>query len=95
MVLNDATVIHEDPVSFVKNIKEHSNQTVWVVGGGNLLKPLIENHLIDEWWIQIAPVLLGEGIRLFQEGAYEERLKLVDTNYFGEFIELHYVSNRG
>ena len=95
LVLNDATVVHEDPVSFVKNIKEHSNQTVWVVGGGNLLKPLIENHLIDEWWIQIAPVLLGEGIRLFQEGAYEERLKLVDTNYFGEFIELHYVSNRG
>ena len=62
-----------------------------MVGGGTLLRPLIEHQLIDEWYIQIAPVLLGNGIRLFQEGKYEERLKLTDSQRFGEFIELHYI----
>lgn len=91
LVLNDAEVVHDEPTKFVQNLKESTSQTVWIVGGGQLLKPLIEKQLIDEWWIQITPVLLGQGKRLFQEGDYEERLKLVDTQCFGEFIELHYV----
>ncbi len=32
---------------------------IWVVGGGRLIKPLVEHQMIDEWYIQIAPVLLG------------------------------------
>jgi dihydrofolate reductase len=91
LLLNDAEVVHDEPAYFVKKLKENTNQTVWVVGGGKLLKPLIEDHLIDEWWIQLAPVLLGAGKRLFEEGDYKERLKLVDTKSFGAFIELHYV----
>ncbi|MDB7086082.1 dihydrofolate reductase family protein [Enterococcus mundtii] len=88
--LEDARVVHEDPVSFIKELKESSEQRIWVVGGGRLLKPIIEQQLIDEWYIQIAPVLLGKGIRLFQEGDYVQRYQLVDTKRFGEFIELHY-----
>lgn len=90
MKLEDARVVHEDPVSFIKGVKESSEQRIWVVGGGSLLKPIIEQQLIDEWYIQIAPVLLGNGIRLFQEGDYVQRYQLVDTKRFGEFIELHY-----
>lgn len=61
LILNDAEVVHEEPAKFMKNLKDHSTETVWVVGGGKLLKPLIENQLIDEWRIQITPVILGEG----------------------------------
>lgn len=91
LTLEDATVVNEDPVRVVKQLKRDSDATVWLVGGGTLLRPLIEQHLIDEWYIQIAPVFLGNGIRLFQEGNYEERLKLTDSQRFGEFIELHYI----
>ncbi len=92
--LEDATVVHEDPVGVVEQLKKNPDTTVWMVGGGTLLRPLIEHQLIDEWYIQIAPVLLGNGIRLFQEGKYEERLKLTDSQRFGEFIELHYIKNQ-
>ncbi|WP_165003395.1 MULTISPECIES: dihydrofolate reductase family protein [unclassified Enterococcus] len=88
--LPDAEVIHEDPVSFLKQLRQTSGKGIWIVGGGQLIKPLVENQLIDEWYIQIAPVLLGKGIRLFQEGDYEERYELVNTVRFGQFIELHY-----
>ncbi len=91
--LEDATVTNEDPVAVVERLKNNSDERIWIVGGGRFIHPLLENHLIDEWYIQIAPVLLGDGIRLFSEGMYEERLKLVGSQHFGEFIELHYIKN--
>lgn len=90
LALPDATVINADPVLFVENLRQESGSDIWIVGGGSLLKPLLENQLIDEWWIQITPVLLGEGIRLFEPGDYEERLEYIDAKQFGQFIELHY-----
>lgn len=89
--LPDAEVVNEDPVAFLKNLQMTEGKDIWVVGGGRLIKPLLENQMIDEWYIQIAPVLLGDGIPLFQKGTYEARFELLDTTRFGEFIELHYV----
>lgn len=86
--LPDATIIKEDPVTF---LRAHQDQNIWVVGGGQLLQPILEADLIDEWYIQIAPVLLGAGKRLFQEGTYLSRLQLEDTTQMGQLMELHYI----
>lgn len=83
-------IVHENPVSFIDKLKETDGKLIWVVGGGNLLKPLLEADMIDEWWIQITPVLLGKGKRLFEDGDYLRRLELVETTSFGQFVELHY-----
>lgn len=79
-----------DPARFLQELKEQAQKDIWVVGGSQLIKPLLEADLIDQWIIQIAPVLLGQGIKLFSEGDYQQRLKLVEEKRFGEFIELHY-----
>lgn len=86
--LPDATIIAKDLVQFVTQLRKE--QTIWIVGGGQLLAPLLTSDLIDEWRIQIAPVLLGRGKRLFQPGDYQKRLTLVDTYKMGELVELHY-----
>ncbi|MBC1473264.1 dihydrofolate reductase [Listeria grandensis] len=86
----DVQTIHENPVTFINKLKASAGKSIWIVGGGNLLKPLVEANLIDEWWIQITPVLLGKGKRLFEEGDYLDRLELVGTTSFGQFVELHY-----
>ncbi|MGG5358810.1 MULTISPECIES: dihydrofolate reductase family protein [unclassified Enterococcus] len=88
--MSDATVIHEDPVTFLKQLKEKEGGNIWIVGGGSLIKPLLEENMIDEWQIQIAPVLLGKGIRLFEPGDYEERLEYIGVEQFGQFAELRY-----
>lgn len=87
--LPDATLVSTDPVAFVSALKQEEN--VWVVGGGSLLKPLLEADLIDEWFIQIAPVFLGEGKRLFEPRGYSRRLTFVETKQMGELTELHFV----
>ncbi|MGX7162455.1 dihydrofolate reductase family protein [Enterococcus massiliensis] len=88
--LPDATVVSENPVAYLKQLQQQEGKMIWFVGGGNLLKPLLEADMIDEWWIQIAPVLLGKGKRLFEDGNYHQRLELVDTTQMEQLYELHY-----
>ncbi len=80
--------MNQDPVVFLSQLKKE--KAVWLVGGGNLLHPLLEADLIDEWYVQIAPVLLGKGKRLFEPGDYETRLQFVDMTQMGELVEIHY-----
>ena len=75
------------PGCFLSQLKK---KTVWLVGGGKLLHPLLEADLIDEWYVQIAPVLLGTGKRLFEPGEYTTRLQFVDMTQMGELVEIHY-----
>lgn len=81
--------ISGDIVETLKSLKKQTGGMIWVVGGGNIIKPLLEENLIDEYWIQIAPVLLGKGKRLFEEGDYNYRLEFIETTQMGELTELH------
>ena len=80
-------VVNEDPITFIQNLP--SEKTIWVVGGGALLQPVIEAGLIEEWWIQIVPILLGEGVPLFLPQTNQQKLKLIETEQFGQFAQLH------
>lgn len=80
-------VVSEDPVTFIQELP--ADKTVWVVGGGALLQPVIEAGLIDEWWIQIVPILLGEGVPLFLPQTNQQKLQLLETEQFGQFVQLH------
>lgn len=86
---DDFISISEDPVAFLNEWRKKEGKDIWIVGGGKLLKPFLEADMIDEWWIQFTPILLGKGIRLFEEGNYRNQLELIEVNKFGQFGELH------
>lgn len=83
-------IVSGDVVKILKEYQQKNGKMIWIVGGGNLLKPLLEADMIDEYWIQVAPVLLGKGKRLFEEGEYRYRLEFIDTTQMGELTELHF-----
>lgn len=65
-------------------------RSVWLVGGAMLSQRFLELGLVDEIRLTVAPVLLGDGLRLF--GAMPEtrwRLKNV-VAYKNGFVELTY-----
>jgi dihydrofolate reductase len=65
---------------------------IWLVGGAHLCNSFLEAGLVDEIRIMIAPVLLGDGLRLF--GHMDEqrwRLKNV-VPYRNGFVELTYAA---
>lgn len=46
--------------------------------------------MVDRLIVQVAPVLLGEGIPLFTQGEQVRRFKLEAVNRYGQFAELVY-----
>lgn len=91
--VQEGFAVSEDPVDYLRKLKEQPSGNIWVVGGVNLLKNIIVADLIDKWWIQIAPVLLGNGKRLFEQSDYQTRLELIDITQMKQLTELHFHRN--
>jgi Dihydrofolate reductase len=75
----NTVVIKDNVVSELKKIKSQKGPDMQVYGSGNLLQTLFKNDLVDELWLKIFPVTLGEGKRLFEEGAIPAAFKLVES----------------
>lgn len=66
-------------------------RNIWVVGGAMLCQRFLELGLVDEIRLSIAPVLLGDGLRLFGTSNTETRWRLKDVvAYKTGFVELLY-----
>ena len=66
-------------------------RNIWLAGGAMLCQRFLELGLVDEIRLTIAPVLLGEGLRLFGGPPTEERWNLKNVvAYKNGFVELSY-----
>lgn len=63
--------------------------TVWVVGGGQVVKECLAHNLLDEVYIAVIPKVLGGGIPLFPPGS-EAAFTLVDVEKIGDIVSIHY-----
>lgn len=68
-----------DVADAIRRLKESDGPELHVWGSANLLQTLIAADLIDEYRFWIAPVVLGEGKRLFETGVPARALSLVST----------------
>lgn len=74
------TVIIKDAVAELPKIKaEDDDGDLFVFGSGGLSSYLIKAGLFDEYRLCMAPVILGEGKRLFAEGLPHTELSLLKT----------------
>jgi dihydrofolate reductase len=68
-------------------------RNIWLVGGAMLCQGFLELGLVDEIRLTIAPVLLGDGLRLFGFQT-EERWDLKNVvAYKNGFVELSYAAS--
>jgi dihydrofolate reductase len=66
-------------------------RNIWLVGGAMLCQRFLELGLVDEIKLTVAPVLLGEGLRLFGGSPMQERWNLKNVvAYQNGFVELSY-----
>lgn len=82
--------VSDDVVEFAKDLKSKDGKSIWLVGGGNLLNTFIQEKLVDEIIVTIAPVLIGKGIPLFGNNSFQTPLTLTSINRFNQFVELWY-----
>ena len=58
--------------------KEHG-KNIWICGGANLVNQCVKEDLIDEYQITTVPIILGNGIRLFEANNKNIKLELKYT----------------
>ena len=66
-----------------------------IFGSPTASHSLLSLGLIDEFWLFVNPILLGEGRPLFKDIHERIKLKLVETKTFASgVIALHYETKR-
>lgn len=75
----------------VQRLKSKSGKNIYCDGGAEIINELLKHDLIDELIISVIPVLVGNGIRLFQDNRPEQELEFVRAKSFDTGLtQLHY-----
>jgi dihydrofolate reductase len=89
--LKNTTIISENVAAEVQKIKNQSGKEIIIFGSPSASHTLMQAGLIDELWIFISPVLIGEGIPLFKGIRESVNLKLIKSHAFKcGVVCLHY-----
>lgn len=90
-ILDDKIIsYHGDLSLLIQKLKEEKGKDIWLVGGGVLIKSMMDHDLIDEYQITIIPKTLSSGIPLFPKGIKETTLKLDSVKTMGELVHITY-----
>jgi dihydrofolate reductase len=75
----NSTLLSGDVPQAVAELKQQDGPNLVVLGSGELIGSLMEHDLIDEFLLQIHPVMLGSGRRMLPNGFPRADLKLADS----------------
>jgi dihydrofolate reductase len=91
-----AIFVREEPGKFVQELRGKKGKDIWLAGGGELTRKFLKEDLVDELYLRIAPVLVGEGIPVFAAGFPQREFTLSESKaYSGGLIALKYERMRG
>ncbi|MDF1502545.1 dihydrofolate reductase family protein [Roseisolibacter sp. H3M3-2] len=87
-----ATVVPGDAVAAIREMKAAPGKDLVMWGSLSLAQQLMRADLIDEYHVQICPVLVGGGRPLFADRDAHARLRLVETRHYegSGLAYLHY-----
>jgi dihydrofolate reductase len=70
------TVLPEPSRDQIQSIRSQSKKDIWLFGGAELFRFLLDMGEVDTVEVSIVPVLLGAGIPLLSPPAHQTKLKL-------------------
>lgn len=83
--------IQNSPREAIRLLKRKGFKTLFLAGGAKLLSSFMAEGLVDEIYLTVVPIAIGNGIRLFHEAEFEKRLKLLGIKKFSSgTFRLHY-----
>ena len=85
-------VTHDSPIDILNMLEKKGFKQVLIGGGGEINSLFMKQGLIDEVYIDIEPVVVGQGIPLFADGDLKARLILLGMKKLTnrQTIQLHY-----
>jgi dihydrofolate reductase len=68
-----------DVAQRVAELKQGGGADLHIWGSGNFLQTLMKHDLVDNFWLMIYPITLGQGKRLFAEGTIPAAFKVTES----------------
>jgi dihydrofolate reductase len=88
-------VVNGSLTAFVRKLKRRQGKDIYLGGGGELARSFLEEDLVDELFIGLGPVLLGDGIPGFPRKFPQREFRLtVCKSYSNGSVELRYERKR-
>ena len=82
--------VQDSPSNLIRNLKNNEGKDIWICGGAEIVRQLMQDDLIDRFYISVIPVVLGAGIRLFGKMEKRLKLKLLENRSWNGITELRY-----
>lgn len=87
----DNVHVEKRDIARVKAIKANADSDIYLCGGGAFAGWLLDHHLIDELWIKLNPVVLGDGVSLFGTSKTQVKAILTKQKSYEDGLQiLHY-----
>ena len=74
--LKDVTVLGDDGIARLREIRAEEGKDIWLFGGGSLFASLVSASLVDTLELGVMPVILGSGIPLMAATGGRVKLQL-------------------
>jgi dihydrofolate reductase len=91
----NSALLKEVTAEEIGHLKQQSGKNLILIGSPSLAQRFIQLGLIDDYWLNVNPVVLGSGIPLFPDLTEPMPLKLVEARMFrAGVVGLHYQADK-
>ena len=89
--LHNTIVIGDQLSDNINKLKQQPGKNILIFGSPRASQSLLNEGLIDEFWLFVNPIILGQGMPLFKDITGTTKLKLAESKTFAcGVIALHY-----
>ena len=82
---------NQSPAELIAQIRKRRGKNIWHMGGGELAREFLKADLVDELYLGVVPILLGEGLPLFPSGFPQRNFALLENKTYSKgMIALKY-----
>jgi len=93
--LKNTEIISDNLSDRINELKQQAGEDILLFGSPRATHSLIQQNLIDCYWLFVNPIILGQGIPLFEDIKGKIKLKLLTTRHFNCGVtELNYLVDR-
>ncbi len=78
--------VNKDIVDFASKLKNETEDDIWLVGGASINGLFLQHGLIDKIILTVIPMVLGNGIHIFEGNEIEAKFKLAGVNQYDDKI---------
>ena len=83
--------VNESPAKLVARIRERQGKDIWLMGGGVTASDYLAADLVDEIYLGIVPVAIGDGLPLFVKGFPQREFALTECKEYSKgLVSLKY-----